>query len=293
MRRRQALLTMIALAAAIAAAGCSKRHAAPATPVQQARRVVSLAPSTTEALFALGAGGRVVGRSSFCDFPPEATKLPALGGVEPDLEAILELQPDLVVGLSGVASERLEQKLAARGIATWFPHTESLAEIDALLVGLGERAGHSADAVRVVAEIDAREEAVTNAVAGEPRPRVLLVAGLGPVVVAGPASFADEMIRRAGGANVVTDGGGWPVVGFERVVELDPDVVVDVTVAESGGATRITPETPGWSGVRAVREGHVVPLGDERVLRAGPRIADGLAVLARTLHPGAPLPGSR
>ena len=88
----------------------------------------------------------------------------------------------------------------------------------------------------------------------------------------------------------MTDGGAWPTLGFERVLELDPDVIVDASVVETGGATRITPQAPGWGGLRAVREGRVVPLADERVLRPGPRVAEGLAVLARALHPDAPIP---
>ncbi len=179
----------------------------------------------------------------------------------------------------------------AHGIATWFPdEIQSLAAVDALILGLGERTGHAAEAREVDARLDAREAAIEKATATAPRPRVLLVAGLGPIVVAGPHNFADDLLRRAGASNVVADGGSWPTVGFERLVELDPDVILDASVAETGGATHITPESQGWSGVRAVREGHVVPNGDERVLRPGPRIAEGLAVLARALHPEAAIP---
>jgi iron complex transport system substrate-binding protein len=179
----------------------------------------------------------------------------------------------------------------AHGIATWFPdEIESLAGVDALLVGLGERTGHAAEARVLDAQLDAREASIEKATASGPHPRVLLVAGLGPIVVAGPHAFADDLLRHAGAVNVVTEGGSWPMLGFERVVALDPDVILDVSVAESGGVTHITRDAQGWSGVRAVREGRVVPIGDERVLRPGPRIAEGLAVLARALHPDAAIP---
>lgn len=287
--RRRALLVAVGAAALGAVAGCSRTRSS-ARDGGAPERIVSLAPSTTEGLFAVGAGALVVGRSSYCDWPPEAERLPAVGGVAPDLEAILELRPDLVVGLSGVASQHLAEKLAARRIASWFPRTGSLADIDALLVGLGARTGHAEQARRVVADLDAREQAITAATAAERRPRVLMVVGLAPVVAAGATSFADEMIRRAGAENVLVDGKAWPVLGFERIVELDPDVVVDASAVETGGVTRITPDAPGWSGLRAVREGHVVALADQRVLRPGPRIAEGLAALARALHPGAAIP---
>src|SRR5262249_3822396 len=125
-------------------------------------------------------------------------------------------------------------------------------------------------------------------VENEPRPRVLLVFGVEPVVAAGPRGFAAEMLRAAGGANVVTEGDAYPVLGIERVLALAPDVVVDAAGLEAHGGARITAENPGWRDVPAVKNGRVVTLSDERVLRPGPRAADGAAVLARALHPGVP-----
>jgi iron complex transport system substrate-binding protein len=280
---------VLALAIAfVAMLACSRKPEPAATQVE---RVVSLGPATTEVLFALGAGDSVVGRSKYCDWPPEVAKVPAVGGLEPDTEAILTLRPDLVIGPSGQWSARLADAMHQRGVATWFPdEIQSLEGVDALIVELGARTGHATQAARIVAELRDRESAVEHAVAGEPRPRVLLVAGLAPVYVAGPNSIADDVLRRAGASNVITAGGPWPKLGFEQIMELDPDVVVDATVAESGGTTSITPEAPGWKGLRAVRAGHVVPLGDPRVLRSGPRVAEGLAVLARLLHPSAAIP---
>jgi iron complex transport system substrate-binding protein len=251
---------------------------------------VSLAPSTTEALFAIGAGDRAVARSRYCDFPPEARALPVVGDVEPDLEAVLGLRPDLVVGLGGLTSDHLAGELRARGIPTWFPTSSSLASIDDLLVGLGERTGHAQDARRVTAALDAHERAIEHAVSGEPKPRVVLMVSVTPLVAAGPKSFADELIAAAGAQNVITEGGPWPTLGFERLFDLDPDVVLDAVEVDGERATLIAPDAPGWGGLRAVRAGHVIRIRDERVLRAGPRIAEGLAVLARALHPRASIP---
>ncbi len=230
MTRRRALLAALAV---VAASACDRR-VAPADAAA-AKRVVSLAPSTTETLFAIGAGALAVGRSTYCDYPAEATRLPAVGGVEPDIEAVLELRPDLVVGLSGASSAHTAEKLSAHGIATWFPADESLADIDAMILGMGDRTDHGPRARSIVAELDAHVAAVEGAVASEPRPRVLMVVGLTPVVVAGPRSFADELIRRAGATNAAVDGGAWQTIGFERVAELDPDVVLDASGGGSGG----------------------------------------------------------
>ncbi len=281
MRRARALIT-VALVGLVA---CSRE--APRAP-EVASRVVSLGPSTTEALFAIGAGGRVVARSRYCDYPPEVTKLPEVGGVEPDLEAILQLHPDLVTGPSGAWSTRFTKTLQDRGIATWFPdEIKTLAGVDAMLLTLGDRTGTRDGANRVVSAIHARELSVDRAMVGQPRPRALLVVGLSPVVAAGPASFADDMLRRAGADNALNDGAPWPVLSFERLVTLDPDVVLDASDSSPAAATRVTKDAPGWAGLRAVQQGHVVAVTDTRVLRPGPRVAEGLAALAHTLHPDA------
>jgi iron complex transport system substrate-binding protein len=282
MTRRSAV---VGLALAVA---CSRGDGTHATP-SDARRIVSLAPSTTESLFVIGAGDRVVGRSQYCDWPAEAARVPVVGGLAPDLEMILQLRPDLVVGPRSASLSKLADQLETRGISAWFPAAESLASIDDVLIGLGDRTAHDGQAHRVVAALDARVHAIAQAVVNEPRPRVLLVVGAAPVVAAGPASFADELLRLAGAANVVDSGPAWPTLGFERIVELDPDVVID----SSGGPERVshvTARASGWSGVRAVRDGHVVVLDDERILRPGPRIAEGLATLTRSLHPAALVP---
>lgn len=275
---------------ALCVVGCRKAPPASADG-GAATRVVSLSPSTTEALFAIGAGDRVVGRSRYCDWPPEAKKLPEIGGyVDPSFEAILALRPDLVTGARGPAGAAMSERLDARGIKTFLPQTESFAQIDAMILGLGDRTDHATQAKATVTALDAHVAAIESAVAARPRVRVLLVFGLQPISVAGPSSFAEEMIRRAGGTNVVTDGGGYPTMGVERVITLDPDVVVNAAIAEAHGHERIAKDTPGWAKVRAVAEGRVVSLTDESVLRPGPRVADGLATLARAIHPDVVVP---
>ena len=240
-------------------------------------------------MFAIGAGSELVGRSRYCDYPPAALPLPQVGGyVDPNLEAILALRPDLVVGARGPAGPKLADTLGAHGVATFFPETESLAQIDEMLRALGARTGHAADAERVVGALDAREASVTSAVAALPKVRTLLVFGIEPIVAAGPGGFPDDLITRAGGVNVVDTGTPYPTLGVERVMALDPDVVLDAAAAH--GSEQITPDSPGWREVGAVKRGRVVTLADEAVLRPGPRIADGLAAIARALHPDAALP---
>jgi iron complex transport system substrate-binding protein len=252
---------------------------------------VSLSPSTTEALAAIGARDALVGRSRYCDFPPDVSTVPEVGGfVDPNFEAIVALRPDLVTGSRGPAGAQLVDRLEAIGISTYFPETESLSAIDAMILGLGARTMHQASAEQVVIALGAREAAVRNAAHAFPKTRTLLVFGLVPIVVAGPASFADEMLQTAGGTNVVTEGGSYPTLGMERILALAPEVIVDASMQESRGEERITTETPGWRELGAVKAGRVVSLRDEAVLRPGPRVAEGILALARGIHPGLRLP---
>jgi iron complex transport system substrate-binding protein len=130
--KRRAAIVGLALVLALPLAACSKRPTPGPTTHAVASRVVSLSPSTTETMFAIGAGASLVGRSRYCDYPPEVTKLPQVGGyVDPSFEAILALRPDLVTGARGPAGTAITDRLEARGVATFFPETESFSAIAA------------------------------------------------------------------------------------------------------------------------------------------------------------------
>jgi iron complex transport system substrate-binding protein len=283
---------VLAALGGVAMVGCSRRDRADSADADraEARRVVSVTPATTEALFAVGAGDRVVGRSRFCDWPAEAARVPVVGGyTDADLEAILGQTPDLVVGAFGPSSARLTAQLDARGVRSWFPELTSCATIEAMIDGIGDRTANTATARGVVARMRSELDAVRDAVATLSPVRVLLVVSLSPIVVTGLASFLDELVGRARAVNVVTSGPPWQTLGAEQVVELHPDLVLDAT-ADPGGPGRVDRDAPGWRQVAAVREGHVAGVNDSRVLRPGPRVAAGLAVLARAIHPDAVLP---
>lgn len=255
------------------------------TPAPAELRIVSLSPSTTEAAFAVGAGPKLVGRSRYCNYPPEVLKLPQVGGyVDPSFEAILGLRPSLVVGARGPAGSAITEKLEAQGIKTYFPPTETFAQIDEMILGIGGRTGHGDEAAKEVARLHARIAEVTKSVSDKPRKRVVLVFGLAPISVAGPGSFADEMLQRVNADNAVKEGGAYPTIGVERVLALDPDVIVNAAMMEERAEERLNASAPGWSAVRAVKEGHVRTIKDEAVLRPGPRIGDGLDILAKAIH---------
>jgi len=258
-------------------------------------RVVSISPSTTEAAFAIGAGEVVVGRSKYCDYPPEAARLPIVGGfADPNLEAILGLAPTLVIGARGPAGPAIEQALNAHGIATLFPETESLAQIEDLLTELGKRLHYEAGAAAAVGAIEADRKRVTAAVAGRAKVRAVFLFDISPIYAAGPGGFPDELLREAGAINLVDKGGAYPTLDLERLLALDPEVILDGAADGTEGPSRIAAlrGAPGWRDLRAVREGRVRQVNAATVLRPGPRIGQGLIALARALHGDAILPAT-
>jgi iron complex transport system substrate-binding protein len=262
--------------------GCDKTN--PENSPAQEARIVSLAPSTTEALYAVGLGTQVVGVSRYCDFPPEARKLPRVGGfIDPSLEAILALHPTWVVGARSPSNRGVVTTLQARGIETWFPKVESVPDVVKLLRGLGARMHRNADAERVVRALEHDLKAITKIYRDSPQPRVLLIFSEEPLSVAGPGSLGDEMITHAHARNALKFGQRYATLGIEQVIELAPDIIV---IARHSTSPMGDP-TLDWQRFRtipAVANKRVHIVRDDRLLRPGPRIAQGVQVLARTIH---------
>jgi iron complex transport system substrate-binding protein len=281
------IVTRRAMLVGALAIGCSRKGVS--SVVDAGARVVSLSPSTTEAVAAVGALASLVGRSRYCDFPPEVTVLPEVGGyVDPNLEAIIALSPTLVVGARGPAGSSVVDKLTARNIATYFPQTESLAEIDEMLTGIGTRLGRADEAAKVCARIGDRTNAIDAATRPLARVKVALLFGVQPIVAAGTKTFAHDMLGRANAENVVA-GAGYPALDLEALAALDPDVILNAAARVGHGGESIPKDALGWRSLRAIKTDRVVDLTDESVLRQGPRVAEGLATLARALHPSVAL----
>lgn len=283
--RRAFLLAM--LSAAVQSACKSTKSLTSQFP----QRVISVTPNTTESIFAIGAGKRLVGRSRYCDYPPEASSVQVVGGyVDVSIETLLALQPDLVVGARGPTGSGLVEKLNARGIRTYFPPTESVEEIFAMIVGLSDLLDCGVAARRVVANLKSELSAITKAVSNEAKPRALLVFGLSPIVVAGPGSFPNEMLELAGATNAISAGPRYPSLGIEEVIAAKPEIIIDAAIAEGHGKTRVQKEASGWGEVPAVKADKVVALQDDAALRPGPRLAAGVRALAKLIHTGVQIP---
>lgn len=258
-----------------------------APPRAPPRRVVVLAPSLTDVVLAMGLGDRLAGVTRLDD-APEVARLPRVGGfVDPSPEAVIALSPDLVLWVTDGGALAAVRRIAALSRASSRPFPilaipiVSVADVVETPRVVGDALLDRAAGERLARALAADVEAVRRRAAGLPRPRALFVVGHEPLVVAGPDSFPDELLRICGAENVVRGERPWPVYPLEKAVVDDPDVVVDAAPQEPAEGIRRL------SAVRAVREGRVLRLSNDDLLRPGPRMIRGLGVLFRGLHPEA------
>lgn len=254
-------------------------------------RIISLAPSITEILFAIGAGERVVGNTSFCNYPPEAAELPKIGGYTPDLinfEAILDLQPDLVI-VGEFEQEPVIATLEQLGIPVVGLVATTIDEVYSSIEQIGAITGNGQEAAAVVEAMRSRIEAISSKVADLPvdqRPRVFWEVFDEPLITTGPSSFISQLIERAGGVNIFADQSeAYPQVSHESVVALDPEVILGTLEQAEPLAPERVAQRPGWSNISAVQNGRIHLLDSDPVSRAGPRLADALEAMLAALHP--------
>lgn len=252
------------------------------------QRIVSLAPSNTEILFAIGAGDRVVGVDSFSDYPPEVRDLPRIGGLtDTNFERIVALEPDLALTIAG--TDEQVQRLEELGIPTVVVQPRTLDQVLTSIQQVGQIVDAQAGARRVSQQMRARIEAVRRRVADVPpeqRVRVFYEVWNDPLTTAGPGGFIHDVITAAGGANVAADARQpWPQIGLETVVSKDPQVIIVPQSLRSSYEELRQRKRPGWEGITAVRQGRIYAIDDNLISRPGPRIVDALEQIARWLYP--------
>jgi len=285
-----------ALAALLALAWLSGHVAGAADVAESAgkkpQRIVSLAPSITEVLFALGLDEEIAGVTDFCDFPEQALAKPRVGGFKgKSLEAIVGLDPDLVIGTKDGNEAYLFPVLDRMGIQTLAVQPSSLTGVIESVRKIGRATGRKDRADRLARELHLRMMEVHAAVKQRPRVRVMVVYGRAPLVLAGPGTFADDMIFWAGGENVAADAiNPYPRFSMESVLARKPEVIIEGAMG-SERAESLSREAvefwSRWESLPAVRDNRVAVIDQDLIARPGPRIVQGLEALAKALHPQA------
>lgn len=251
------------------------------------KRIVALAPSLAEIVFDLGKGAKLVGVTQFSDFPAEAKSLPMVGSyVRLDLERIVALQPDLCLGIRDGNPKHQVEKIEAAGIPVYIIDPRDIKGIMEAIRGVGGVLGVPARAETLVAEMSDRIEKVRRQVATtHSRPRVFFQLYSPPIVTAGSRTFIHELITIAGGVNLGAGEVDYPRFSWEKVLSLDPEVVVVTAMGGKQKPEQLKAQWQQWPQLSAVRSSRVHVVNDNFFDRPTPRLINGLEALLRILHP--------
>jgi cobalamin transport system substrate-binding protein len=262
--------------------------AAPCRGAEVPKRLVSLAPSVTEILFALGVGDRLVGVSTYCDYPAAAKKIERVGTfLLPNVERILAVKPDLVVVVPSPENREPVLALQKLGLHVLVVDPEGVEEVQQAIRTVASAVGAESAGDRLVQSIRERLAQIEAKLAGAPPRKVLMVVGHNPLVAVGKGNYQDQLIRLAHGVNVAAaTGEQWPNLSLEYAVAQAPEVIIDAAMGSE--AETAAQERAFWkqfSTIPAVREGRIYGTRADELLRAGPRVAETLERLAAYVHP--------
>ncbi len=249
-------------------------------------RIVSLAPNLTEMLFALGLGERVVAVTSYCDYPAAALSKEKIGStLQPNLERLIALKPDLVIVSTASQLEGLAQQLERLNIPLYITNPRTVRDVLASIRHVGEVTGAVAQAEQLAAALDERIQRVEQRVAQQPKPRVFFVLQLAPLITAGRNTFLNDMLALAGGASISgAESADYPQFSREAVIARAPEFII-APAMHGDGALGDKELQQAFAATPAVRNQRIVRIHPDLTSRPGPRLIDGLEQLADALHP--------
>ncbi|MBB5022128.1 ABC transporter substrate-binding protein [Desulfurispira natronophila] len=250
------------------------------------QRIVSLVPSVTETLFALGAQSRIVGVTDYCDYPAEARQKNQIGAyADPNLEAIVAARPDLVFASAEMNRPAFVERIERMGIAVYVINPRSLDEVVAMVRSIAHLIDEPSAGRALADAMQERIDAVQARAQERTHPKTLFTIMTSPLIVAGPGTLSDDLLRMAGGVNVVEAGPSrYPGWGVEGLLAVDPAVIV-ATPHTQDGSDKALEYFARWPQLQAVQQGRLVSIHSDLVHRAGPRLVDGLEALHDALHP--------
>ena len=251
------------------------------------QRIVSLAPNITETLFAIGCGERIVGVTTWCNYPNDARLKARVGDLlNPSLETIVSLEPDLIIATADGNRKETVEMLARMNYAVYVVNPSSIEGVFSMIRHLGRVTAQEKQAETLVTGLRARVERITSQARLRPRPPVFFQVGSGALISAGRHTFLDELITTAGGTNIFGDSPvRYPKAGIEEVVMRMPEVII-ITAMDSGDtACAASRDWLRWDTIPAVRTGRIHCIDADLVTRPSPRIIEGLERLFDIIHP--------
>jgi iron complex transport system substrate-binding protein len=278
-------------------AGFSPWHALAAVQVDQLgrqvnvpaspQRLVTMAASLTEMVFAVGLGSRVVGVEQFSDYPPAARALPKVGSYKmPDVERIVALQPDLCLAIKDGNPPHVLERLRGLGIAVYVVDPRNLPGVIATVEEIGNLLGADDKARELAAALNHRYQRIKDLAAQVARrPRVFFQIGIAPIVSAGSHTFLDELITTTGGVNLAAGKVPYPRFSQEQILALQPEVIIITSMDRGGAFEQVKAGWERWETLPAARNHRIFLVDSDLVDRPAPRLLDGLEMLFRLIHP--------
>jgi iron complex transport system substrate-binding protein len=250
------------------------------------KRIVSLAPNLTEIVFALGEGDRLAGDTDYCDYPPEATKKPRVGGpVNPNLEQVVALAPGVVLATKAINRRETVEALARIGVPVYVTDPHSVDDMIVSIEHIGKVLHAEKTAAPLAEGLRGRLSNLDRRMAGAQPRRVLFVVWTEPLVSVGRHTFIADALRRAGARSVVDVNAEWPRISFEEILRLQPEFLVFASAHSADTQHDIDSlrTRPGWRDLDALRRGNIVIVSDA-IDRPAPRMVDAVEQLARAFH---------
>jgi len=260
-----------------------RRVNVPAAP----QRLVTLAASLTEMVFAVGLGSRVVGVEQFSDYPPAARELPKVGSYKlPDLERIVALQPDLCLAIKDGNPPQVLERLRSLGIPVYVVDPRNLPGVIATMEEIGGLLGAAGKAGELATELRRRHQRIKDLAAqAAHHPRVFFQIGVSPIVSAGSHTFLDELITTAGGLNLAAGKAPYPRFSQEQILALQPEVIIITSMTRGGAFEQVKAGWERWETLPAARNHRIFLVDSDIMDRPSPRLLDGLELLFRLIHP--------
>ncbi len=251
------------------------------------KRIIALAPSITEILYYLGLGNRVVGVTRFSSYPPAAAEKPRVGSyINLNVEKILSLRPDLVIGTKDGNEPGVVDMLEQAGIGVFIVNPRNVQEVIGTIATIGQVCGITEKASRLAQGLGRRLSLVIRKTASQKKPLVFLQINLKPVMTVNRNTFHNDLIRLSGGRNMSADAGiTYPRISIEEVIRNKPDVILISSMERGGRYERARQEWMKWHAIPAVKNNRVHLIDSDLIDRPSPRIIDGLEDMARLVHP--------
>ncbi len=251
------------------------------------KRIVSLAPNITEILYSLGLDEEIVGVSNHCNFPEKAKRKVRVGSyISLDFEKITSLNPDLIIATGAGNTREMVNRLGKLGFQTYVIFPKNFDDILQSIIHIGQVVNRDREARGIIEGMKRRSQRVIELTKDLPRPKVFIQIGDAPIVTVGKGSFADDLLRLAGGENIAgKEKEVYPRFGMEEILKRSPEVIVISSMNPKGDYQKILQEWTRWKTIPAVKNGRIYLIDSDLLDRPSPRIIDGLEELARVLHP--------